>query len=153
MLRRAVRPGRTWVEGRVGPGIHNATNDNDTGSSTGAGSSVSVDGLAAKVNLTGAEGTDALTVLGLGGDDTLDARTLPAGTTTLALDGGNDGLDGYLALAADARRLLAPGGRLIVELGAGQARPVNALFTHAGLIVPAAAQDLAATRSAPTVHL
>ena len=37
----------------------------------------------------------------------------------LALDGGADGLDGYRAIAADARRLLAPGGRLIVELGSG----------------------------------
>ena len=38
----------------------------------------------------------------------------------VALDGGDDGLTAYRAIAADAERLLAPGGRLFVELGAGQ---------------------------------
>ena len=61
----------------------------------------------------------------------------------LALDGGNDGLDAYRAIAADAARLLAPGGRLIVELGAGQEPPVRALFTKAGLTVCDARNDLA----------
>ena len=61
----------------------------------------------------------------------------------LALDGGADGLDGYRAIAADARRLLAPGGRLIVELGAGQETAVRALFTKAGFTVAAAHDDLA----------
>ena len=61
----------------------------------------------------------------------------------LALDGGADGLDGYRAIAAGARRLLAPGGRLIVELGAGQETAVRALFTKAGFTVAAAHNDLA----------
>jgi len=61
----------------------------------------------------------------------------------LALDGGNDGLNGYRAIAPEARRLLAPGGRLIVELGAGQEPAVRALFTKAGLTVGAARNDLA----------
>jgi len=61
----------------------------------------------------------------------------------IALDGGSDGLDGYRAIAADARRLLAPGGRLIVELGAGQEGAVRTLFTNAGLNVAAAHNDLA----------
>ena len=47
----------------------------------------------------------------------------------VALDGGADGLDGYRAIAGEARRLLAPGGRLIVELGAGQEPAVRNLFT------------------------
>ena len=51
----------------------------------------------------------------------------------LALDGGADGLDSYRAIAGEARRLLAPGGRLIVELGAGQEPAVRNLFTKAGL--------------------
>jgi release factor glutamine methyltransferase len=61
----------------------------------------------------------------------------------LALDGGIDGLDGYRAIANDARRLLAPGGRLIVELGAGQEPAVRPLFTDAGLTVGSARDDLA----------
>lgn len=61
----------------------------------------------------------------------------------LALDGGTDGLDGYRAIAADARRLLGPGGRLIVELGVGQEAAVRALFTKAGLTVAAVRNDLA----------
>ncbi|HEY5217545.1 MAG TPA: peptide chain release factor N(5)-glutamine methyltransferase, partial [Pseudolabrys sp.] len=60
----------------------------------------------------------------------------------IALDGGSDGLDGYRAIAADAVRLLAPGGRLIVELGAGQEGAVRALFTKAGLTVGNARDDL-----------
>jgi release factor glutamine methyltransferase len=61
----------------------------------------------------------------------------------LALDGGRDGLDAYRAIARDARRLLAPGGRLFVELGAGQAPAVGELLTEAGLSVGAARNDLA----------
>jgi release factor glutamine methyltransferase len=61
----------------------------------------------------------------------------------VALDGGNDGLDCYRAIAKDARRLLAPGGCLIVELGAGQEAEVRALFTQAGLQVGQARADLA----------
>jgi release factor glutamine methyltransferase len=61
----------------------------------------------------------------------------------LALDGGADGLDGYRAIGAQARRLLAPGGKLIVELGAGQEATVRALFTKAGLAAAAVLNDLA----------
>lgn len=61
----------------------------------------------------------------------------------LALDGGTDGLDFYRAIARDAARLLAPGGHLIVELGAGQDRPVTSLFETAGLTAIAARADLA----------
>jgi release factor glutamine methyltransferase len=61
----------------------------------------------------------------------------------LALDGGNDGLDAYRAIARDARRLLAPGGRLIIELGAGQGPDVTTLFAGAGLKVTGSRDDLA----------
>ena len=61
----------------------------------------------------------------------------------LALDGGADGLDAYRAIAAQARGLLAPGGKLIVELGAGQEAAVRALFTNAGLTAAAVLNDLA----------
>ncbi len=62
----------------------------------------------------------------------------------LALDGGNDGLDFYRAIAGEATRLLAPDGRLIVELGAGQEAPVRTLFTKVGLTVGPTRADLAA---------
>jgi release factor glutamine methyltransferase len=61
----------------------------------------------------------------------------------LALDGGDDGLDAYRVIAADVPRLLAKGGRLIVELGAWQEDAVRTLFTKAGLIVGTARKDLA----------
>jgi release factor glutamine methyltransferase len=50
-----------------------------------------------------------------------------------ALDGGPDGLDFYRAVAASAPALLSPHGALVVELGAGQAESVAALFAAAGL--------------------
>jgi release factor glutamine methyltransferase len=61
----------------------------------------------------------------------------------LALDGGNDGLTTYRAIASEAPRLLAAGARLIVELGAGQESSVTALFTNAGLRVTGVRKDLA----------
>jgi release factor glutamine methyltransferase len=50
-----------------------------------------------------------------------------------ALDGGADGLDCYRTIAPAAPALLSPHGVLVVELGAGQAEPVAALFAAAGL--------------------
>ncbi len=61
----------------------------------------------------------------------------------IALDGGKDGLDYYRAIARDARRLLADGGRVIVELGAGQEPAVRTLLTEAGMTVDAPLNDLA----------
>jgi release factor glutamine methyltransferase len=51
----------------------------------------------------------------------------------LALDGGPDGLDAYARIAAGAPAVLAEGGRLLVEIGAGQAAQVSAMFRGAGL--------------------
>jgi release factor glutamine methyltransferase len=62
---------------------------------------------------------------------------------TVALDGGDDGLAAYRAIAADAKRLLAPGARMFVELGAGQETAVRDLFTNVGLIAGIARTDLA----------
>ncbi len=60
-----------------------------------------------------------------------------------ALDGGPDGLACYRAIAADARRLLAPGGRLVVELGIGQDETVSGMFSDVGLTVGEPRPDLA----------
>ena len=60
----------------------------------------------------------------------------------IALDGGDDGLAAYRAIAGEARRLLAPGGRMFVELGAGQEAAVRDLFTNVGLTVGVARKDL-----------
>jgi release factor glutamine methyltransferase len=50
----------------------------------------------------------------------------------LALDGGPDGLDAYRRLAAEVPRVLVPGGRFAVEIGADQGPAVSALFAAAG---------------------
>jgi release factor glutamine methyltransferase len=60
----------------------------------------------------------------------------------VALDGGPDGLDCYRAIAAAAPLLLAPDGVLVVELGAGQAPAVAALFAAAGLAPQAPRTDV-----------
>ncbi len=77
------------------------------------------------------------------GDIAALAPEVRAYDPAVALDGGSDGLDAYRAIAVEAHRLLAPGGRLIVELGAGQEAAVAALFSNAGLRVTAARKDLA----------
>jgi len=66
----------------------------------------------------------------------------------LALAGGADGLDAYRAIARRAKDVLRPGGWLLVEVGAGQAQAVRALFTRAGLaadeaLLPSILADLA----------
>jgi len=60
----------------------------------------------------------------------------------LALDGGRDGLDFYRMIAASVPRLLGPDGILVVELGAGQAEAVSALFAAVGLAPSAPRPDL-----------
>ncbi|HZC57820.1 MAG TPA: peptide chain release factor N(5)-glutamine methyltransferase [Xanthobacteraceae bacterium] len=62
----------------------------------------------------------------------------------LALDGGADGLDFYRAIAAVAPARLAPGGAIVLELGAGQAEPVATIFAAAGLAPSVPRPDLSA---------
>lgn len=50
---------------------------------------------------------------------------------TLALDGGADGLDFYRRIARDYAAHLNPGGTLLMEVGAGQAEDVAAMFPNA----------------------
>ncbi|MEO7262978.1 MAG: putative protein N(5)-glutamine methyltransferase [Jatrophihabitantaceae bacterium] len=51
----------------------------------------------------------------------------------LALDGGPDGLGVQRRVAAGARRWLAPGGRLLIETGPGQAAQTAEALLEAGL--------------------
>jgi release factor glutamine methyltransferase len=65
----------------------------------------------------------------------------------LALDGGSDGLNAHRAIISDAPRLQASRGRLILELGKGQADAVSRIAENAGLSV-ATYPDLAGIRRA-----
>lgn len=60
----------------------------------------------------------------------------------LALTPGGDGLDAYRAIAAGAGAHLAPGGRLLAEIGPAQGAAVAALFAAAGLRAIAVLPDL-----------
>jgi release factor glutamine methyltransferase len=63
-----------------------------------------------------------------------------------ALDGGEDGLDAYRAIAAELPRLLAPGGFFAAEIGTGQDRAVAAILAAQDLEVEAFVDDLAGIR-------
>ena len=60
----------------------------------------------------------------------------------VALDGGHDGLDAYRAIAAQVPRLMAPDGRLVVEIGAGQDTAVAAIMGEQRLVVTATTPDI-----------
>lgn len=60
----------------------------------------------------------------------------------LALDGGDDGLCAYRAIFADAGRLLAPEGALVVEFGIGQEAGLRAAAQAAGLLMAGVEADL-----------
>jgi release factor glutamine methyltransferase len=60
----------------------------------------------------------------------------------LALDGGNDGLEPYRLIAAGAGRHLMPTTHVLVEIGAGQAEDVSAIFTGHGLAAAGRWKDL-----------
>jgi release factor glutamine methyltransferase len=61
----------------------------------------------------------------------------------LALDGGIDGLAAYRRILTESRRILAPPGWLLAELGVGQATKVTAIANQCGFIDCVTYQDLA----------
>lgn len=61
----------------------------------------------------------------------------------LALDGGEDGLDAYRALAAAIPDVLTQTGHAVIELGEGQGEAVRAIFEPAGMAVLRIVPDLA----------
>src|SRR5262249_29377689 len=94
------------------------TNGDDAIVVTGDATGVSVVGLAARVNVTGAEAAnDGLIVQALAGDDVIEASGLQAGTIQLTEDGGdgNDvliggqGNDGLIGGAGDDVLIGGPG--------------------------------------------
>jgi release factor glutamine methyltransferase len=60
----------------------------------------------------------------------------------LALTDGGDGLSAYRAIAAAAPRHLAPGGRVLVEIGWTQGDAVSAIFAAAGFAEPRVLRDM-----------
>ena len=60
-----------------------------------------------------------------------------------ALDGGSEGLDAYLAIAAVLKDHLKPTGSALLEIGAGQHHIVGKIMATAGLEVARVAADLA----------
>lgn len=60
----------------------------------------------------------------------------------VALLGGEDGLDAYRAIAASAASYLAPSGRVLLEVGAGQADDVAAIFMSQGFSETGRMRDL-----------
>src|SRR5262249_12963541 len=93
----AATPGTGTGDGAADTVTVNGTNPADRIQIAGAGTSYSVSGLHAQVNVTGSEGAnDQLIVNALGGNDIVDASGLPAGITGLTIDGGagNDVITG-----------------------------------------------------------
>jgi Ca2+-binding RTX toxin-like protein len=81
--------GGTAGDGLADTVIVNGSNGADLIDVVGAGTSVSVLGLTAQVNIVNAEGAnDSLVVNALGGNDHVTATTLPAGVIKLTIDGG-----------------------------------------------------------------
>ena len=69
--------------------IVNGTDGDDIIEVLGSGTSASVVGLAAQVDIVNSDGADDSLVLNtLGGDDSVSATSLPAGVITLTVDGG-----------------------------------------------------------------
>jgi release factor glutamine methyltransferase len=60
----------------------------------------------------------------------------------LALDGGEDGLSAYRAIATQAAARLAVDGRVVVEIGYDQKLSVTELFAEAGFVLSGVSTDL-----------
>jgi len=58
-----------------------------------------------------------------------------------ALDGGADGLDFYRWIASQAATFLKPGGKIMLEIGDGQAEAVRRIFENEKWIVEAVKED------------
>ena len=114
-------------DGQADSVIVNGTDSADAIGVTGAGTSYSVTGLQSLVTVKGSEGSnDSLAVNALGGSDTVNASTLPAGVVKLTVDGGagNDTIFGGAGddtlIGGDGNDFIDGGrGNDIAFLGAG----------------------------------
>ncbi len=71
----------------------------------------------------------------------------------LALDGGVDGFAAYRTIAAEAARLVARGGQVLIEAGEGQASGISALLSTAGFVAGPPWKDLGGIdRIVPATH-
>jgi Ca2+-binding RTX toxin-like protein len=114
-------------DGQADVVIVNGTDKKDVIDVFGAGSSLSVIGLAAQVNITSSEGAnDSLVINGLAGKDGVTATTLPAGVIKLTIDGGvgedvllgSQGADVFLG-GADNDFIFGDNGNDLALMGAG----------------------------------
>jgi Ca2+-binding RTX toxin-like protein len=88
----ATPPGSGTGDGSADSVIVNGTNNVDNIQIAGSGTSYTVTGLPAIVNVSGSEGAnDSLAVNALGGADTVNAAGLPADIVRLTVDGGTGG--------------------------------------------------------------
>jgi Ca2+-binding RTX toxin-like protein len=114
-------------DGQADTVIVNGTNGADIIDVFGAGTSVAVLGLAARVDIGNSEGAnDSLVINALGGDDGVTATTLPAGVIKLTIDGGagedrllgSQGGDVFLG-GANADFIFGDNGNDLALMGAG----------------------------------
>jgi Ca2+-binding RTX toxin-like protein len=89
------------------------TSGNDVVEAAGDQAGVSALGLAARVDITGAETTDRLTINTLAGDDVIDATALTADSILLTLDGG-DGDDVLIGSVGDDTLLGGAGDDILI---------------------------------------
>ena len=113
-------------DGAADPVIVNGTSGDDQINVVGAGTSVSVTGLPAQVNIDGCGRANDLLAINAGGNDTINASTLPAGVIGLTIDGGagNDTIIGSqgadMLIGGDGNDTVTGGrGNDVALLGAG----------------------------------
>jgi Ca2+-binding RTX toxin-like protein len=123
----AAALGGTAGDGQADTVTAEATNGDDVAIVVGDASGVSVLGLAAQINVTGAEaGNDRIVIKGFAGDDVIEASGVGAGVVGLTLDGGEgddvlvggEGDDILLGGAGDDV-LIGGGGNDILDGGDG----------------------------------
>jgi Ca2+-binding RTX toxin-like protein len=108
-----VKPDLGGTDGALDNVIVAGTGGNDVIEAAGDQAGVSALGLAARVDVTGAEPTDRLTINALAGDDVIDATGVTAGSMLLTLDGG-DGDDVLIGSAGDDTLLGGAGDDILI---------------------------------------